>query len=428
MSIADIVIIALVALFALIGLWKGFFKTLISFFGWFVSILIAALTARVVAEALLDITAVGNFVAGGGEGFSLFKIFKGILPPALSELPATATADEITAALGSGVVGAILKPFIGLLTSTTNAANSVGDGIALSLAGGVFEVVVGIGMFIVCRILMTLFTMFAKSLINPDKKKGFLGRIGGFVLGAVRGALLCAILLVVIGFLTPFEFMNPVTAEIDKGVLAKPIAQQVYTLSGRITSHQNYYDKLLEIYRRTTHETTEEEAAVIDFFENALVDNGGIYNKQLFGEDSDRYDVIVNGLKGKFTTAASDIKSGKLSGKADKIAELAQAVKAAGEETASGAMYAAFEKFATDLDRYHKAEDPNDKYTIENELDAQLTTIQNLLNDETPFKELFGEVKFTEEAEPKPEPTPEPEPTEPPAVEEQSYVFEEVAA
>ncbi len=410
MSIADIVIIAIVALFALIGLAKGFFKTLISFFGWFISILIAALTARVVAEALLDITAVGNFVAGGGEGFSLFKLFKGILPPALSELPATATADEITAALGTGVVGSILKPFIGLLTSTTNAANSVSDGIALSLAGGVFEIVVGIGMFIVCRILMTLFTMFAKSLINPDKKKGFLGRIGGFVFGAVRGALYCAILLVVIGFLTPFQFMQPVTSEIDKGVIAKPIAQQVYTLSGRITSHQNYYDKLLEIYRRTTHETTEDEVAVSGFFDEALVDNGGIYEKQLFG-DSDRYDVIINGLKGKFEAASNDIKGGKLADKADKIAELAQAVKAAGEETPSGAIYAAFEKFTGDLDRYHKAEEAADKNAIENELDAQLETIQRLLNDETPFKELFGEIRFTEESQPEPDPVPTPEPT-----------------
>ena len=31
MSIADIVIIVLVALMALIGLWKGFFKTLVTF-------------------------------------------------------------------------------------------------------------------------------------------------------------------------------------------------------------------------------------------------------------------------------------------------------------------------------------------------------------------------------------------------------------
>lgn len=417
MSIADIVIIAVVALFALIGLAKGFFKTLISFFGWFISILIAALTARVVAEALLDIEAVGNIVAGGGEGFSLFSLFKGLLPDGLKALPAAATAEQITEALGTGVVASILKPFISLLTSTTNAANTVADGIALSLAGGVFEIVVGIGMFIVCRILMTLFTMFAKSLINPDKKKGFLGRIGGFVLGAARGALYCAILLVVVGFLTPFTFMEPVTAEIDKGVLAKPIAQQVYTLSGRITSHENYYNKLLEIYRRTTHEITEDEQAVADFFAGALVDSGGIFEKQLFGEEEGRYDAVVNGLKSKFAAAASDIRSGKVSANADKIAELAQAVKAADGENESGAIYAAFESFTDALDRYNKAED-EDKSAIESELDARLSAIQTLLNDETPFKELFGEISFYEEAEPEPE-TPDPEEEE----EEQSYVI-----
>ena len=55
MSYIDIAIIVIVALGALIGLWRGFFKTLISFFGWFVSFLIAMFITQPIAGALLDV-------------------------------------------------------------------------------------------------------------------------------------------------------------------------------------------------------------------------------------------------------------------------------------------------------------------------------------------------------------------------------------
>lgn len=281
MSIADIVIIVVVALMALIGLWKGFFKTVISFCGWFVSMLIAVLTARVVAEALLDIDAVGNFVAGAGEGVSLFTLFKRMLPDKLLALKAGATEAEITKALGESVVASLVSPFIGVLRGEmiASSALTVGDGIALGMAGGLFEVIVGFALFIVLRIIMTLLVMFLKSLIDKDKKQGMLSRLGGFAFGAVRGTLYCAVLLLIVGFMTPFSFMQSLTAEIDKGVLARPIATQVYALSGKISSNENYYNKLVLLTGNAELPPTDnkgeteskEEQSVRDFAQKALV-------------------------------------------------------------------------------------------------------------------------------------------------------------
>lgn len=397
MAITDIVIIVIVALFALIGLWKGFFKTLISFFGWFIAMLIAVLTARVVAEALLDIPAVGKFVVGS-DGFSLFGALKNMLPEGLMALPAGATEAEIAGALGDGVVASLLKPFTKLLTEmgTTASAATVGDGIGIALSGGLFEVMVGIGMFIVCRIVMTLFTLFFKSLIDKDKKMGVLTRLGGFLFGAVRGTLYCAILLVAVGFLTPFQFMQPVTADIDKGVLAKPIAQSVYTLSGKITSHENYFNKLLELAGLKDSAPVEEDedaTKVKDFLTNAAVDNGGLFGKQLIGgEGRDRYNAWTQGLISHMQTAAAKIANGDYDSQQESMAALAEAVKAGGEAEQAGLIYSTFEALADVLDRYNKCDD-TEMDALETEVEVSFANIKYAL-DNTPYSNMFGEVQF----------------------------------
>lgn len=396
MSIADIVIIVVVALMALIGLWKGFFKTVISFCGWFVSMLIAVLIARVVAEALLDIEAVGNFVAGTGEGVSLFTLFRGMLPDELLALKAGATEAEITTALGDGVVASLVLPFIGVLTNETIAASAltVGDGIALGMAGGLFEVIVGFALFIVLRIIMTLLVMFLKSLIDKDKKQGVLSRLGGFAFGAVRGALYCAVLLLVVGFMTPFNFMQPVTAEIDKGVLARPIATQVYALSGKISSNENYYNKLVLLTGNgelpPIDNDNEDEQAVKDFAEKALVNEGGLFGKKLFGEET-LFDDYVNGLKSTFDGAAAKIENGSINNDSA-MAVVAALVK--GDDAASaGNLYKALYVLTHDLEVYQISDDVETVLEYEQYIFIDFANIESLLSiDEC--EAIFGEVKF----------------------------------
>ncbi len=395
MSIADIVIIVLVALMGLIGLWKGFFKTLVTFCGWFVSILVAMLIARVVAEALLDVSALGNFVAGS-EGFSLFSFFKGMLPEELMALESSATEAQIRTALGDGVVAAIVSPFIGVLTNTTISASalSVGEGIALAMAGGVFEVIVGIALFIVIRIIMTLLVLFLKSLINPDKKKGVLERLGGFLLGAARGVLFSGVLLLIVGFMTPFSFMGKVTSEIDGGVLSRPIATQVYALSGKITSNENYYKKLVRItglHDEIPDGSEDENHAaedVTNFADNALVDKGGLFGKTLFGEDT-RFDPWVNGLKSTFESASANINGDAPIEKSslDKVAGLVKG----GED--AGNLYRAFYILANDLDRYHSTDDQGLLLIIENEIYTDFANIQSVMSD-SDCVAVFGNVGF----------------------------------
>lgn len=129
MSYIDIAIIGVVVLGALIGLWKGFFKTLISFFGGLVSFLVAFFLTKVIAEALLDVGAIRNFVVGSGSGWSLYSWIHGKLPP----------LDEL-----SGILATILKP---ILSVAESAGGDITVNVALLLANGIFNILVCIALF-----------------------------------------------------------------------------------------------------------------------------------------------------------------------------------------------------------------------------------------------------------------------------------------
>ncbi len=229
MSYIDIAIIAIVVLCALIGLWKGFFKTVISFFGLLVSFMAAFFLTKPVVGALLDIDAVKNFVVGGGSGFSLFGWISGKLSDITSE----------------GVLGTLLSPFIKLSESQ---GVDVHTGVSLLLANGIFSIMVCIGLFIVIRFILLLFTMFANAM-SKGKFVGALNRLLGLIFGAVKGAWHVCVLMFILSFLLGFSFMAPVRNQIDNSVIAAPVYEQVTKLSEKfITGGEDTLIKLLDLH------------------------------------------------------------------------------------------------------------------------------------------------------------------------------------
>lgn len=246
MSYLDIAFLALVVLFALVGLWKGFFKSLIGMFGWIVALLIAFFCAKPLAEWLAG-GALKGFVSGT-DGFSLYKFISGKLPAELMALPAGATAEQITAALGGGVFAAFMKPFMGLFTSGSFAesAATVGEGMALVLSNALFTLICGVALFIVARIVMSLFCHFAKSAIDSSRTLTAANRFLGFILGAARGALYACLLLFCASFLTGFGFMSGYNKELDKSTICKPVSEYVAQLPEKILNDDNWFTDLLE--------------------------------------------------------------------------------------------------------------------------------------------------------------------------------------
>lgn len=259
MSYLDIAFLALVVLFAIVGVWKGFIKSAIGMFGWIVALLIAFFCAKPLAEWLAGGVCKG--IVTGDK--SLYSFFYGKLPEAVVSLPAGASAEEISAALGSGVFAALIKPFVSLFTSSDFMATSatVGEGVALVLANTVFTLLCGIVLFIVARLLMSLFGRFASSAIDSSRALTAVNRFLGLLLGAARGALYACILLFCAGFLTGFGFMDGYNRELDKSTICKPVSEYVATLPEKILNDDDWFSDLLENAGLTEKDETPDDGA-----------------------------------------------------------------------------------------------------------------------------------------------------------------------
>ena len=90
MSILDLVLIGIVAISALIGLSKGFFKSLFSFFGWLISILMAFSLAELIANRLMGETVI-NILIGSD---SIYEFIYGILPESIKNIKIETAAES----------------------------------------------------------------------------------------------------------------------------------------------------------------------------------------------------------------------------------------------------------------------------------------------------------------------------------------------
>ena len=217
MSYIDIAIIVLIALLALVGLWKGVFKTLVGFCGGLIAMVLAVLLTKVVAYALLDVDSIAKFVCGTLYG----KI--------LSFLPAKGSESGILSMIVTPIYAKIAS-YAGFESLPAETSRQAG---ALMLSYGIFSVIVCIGLFIVFRILMILFTMFLNSL-SKGGKPGGVSRLFGFLVGAIRGFAYSVIALMILGYLVAIPQLAGVGAQIENSVIAKPVTQTVRSMTERL--------------------------------------------------------------------------------------------------------------------------------------------------------------------------------------------------
>lgn len=212
MSWADIVILALVALFAVIGVWKGVQKSALSLGAFIVAFLIALFLANVVAEALLNVEAIKKFVIGG-DGFSLYTWIK-------SGLNTEGASDFI--------VKNYFTPISSVIAAYKGDMSSFNP-LALYMAFTVFAAIVGVGLFIVARLLLCIVTMIIKSYIPRKKSAG--NRAFGALIGIVRGAVWAftvCIIFSTLGGLTFTSGLDKTENEFEKSVVGKPVLQFAY--------------------------------------------------------------------------------------------------------------------------------------------------------------------------------------------------------
>lgn len=405
MSYIDIAIIALVVIMGLVGLWKGFFKTFIGMFGGVIALLLAIFLAKPVAEACIDGFA-RNFVLGES---SIYSFVYNLLPEAVKNLgaPSGVTEEMIGQALGTGAFGWLLKPFAGMFIGSEIVASSatVAQGIGVLLAYGIFTVIVGIALFIIARLVMTLFTMFAKSFSRGGKPSG-LSRLLGMVLGAARGALYACVLLLMASFLTGFPGMAGYNAELEKSVIAKPVNEYVIKIPEKLFNDGDLFNKLLDRAgfsvsdkgdeeQPETHTMTQVEEALKGDFEDLLNPDRTAH---LYGN---KYDAYIRALSDYNNAAASKIAAeGIGAGETEQQKGAAlHALLSIGEGEARSDLYAAYVSLTANVSVYNGSYadlDEGQKAEREAAIEAALATIRAQYGS-SGITALFGELVYPSE-------------------------------
>jgi len=235
LPIIDIILIAVVAIGAIFGLWKGFFKSIISLFGWVVSLIVAILLARTVASFLLDIPAISRMVLGGGEGWSLAGMIESWLPASLQNIPAgEATGAVIEEAMGSGIWARILTPLIDALVGAVAAESGLMlcQLVGVILANNIFIIFVGAGLMVALRVVMILFTKIAEKL-RKNKVIRAADRLGGFFVGIAKSCVYIFMAFFALSFVIASDFMTPVRNHIDNTVITRRVSNGVFLVIDR---------------------------------------------------------------------------------------------------------------------------------------------------------------------------------------------------
>ena len=251
MAISDIIVIALIALFGVIGVLIAVKKSLLSLAAFIVAFAVAFFMSNVIAEAMLNVGAIRFFVIGN-DGWSLYSWINGGLGESLDKHYPIDLAtlemmpDAIPTALGTNFYAPIFE-IVGKFTYS--AQFTIGQGVSLYLAFLMFSTIIGIGLFIVVRLILIVVTTIIKAFFGKTKtgaQRGF-----GLVAGMVQGLVVSIALLIAlsaVGGLTFVGAFDSISSDIESSVIAKHVSNWAYAIrNGAHLPDENMYGRIVEL-------------------------------------------------------------------------------------------------------------------------------------------------------------------------------------
>lgn len=205
--IIDIVIIAVLVIFGIIGLKKGLLKSVLSLFSWVVCVVIAFMTAKYVAGWLNGIynfsSLIGNSIAKSLNKSNEF------FAQSINIYEASGK-DALINAIPNDING-MLKQLIKVVFSNTqvdmSSSETIGSVVGSSLGHICMVVIAGILVFIVLKIAVALLSKLFEN-IEKTKILGGLNKILGLVLGLLKGAFIIAVVNCIAVALTLIPAVN----------------------------------------------------------------------------------------------------------------------------------------------------------------------------------------------------------------------------
>lgn len=223
----DILIVVILALVAIVGLYRGFLKTMLGFVNSFVSFIIAIFLARPIAKLLGLIPKIGGGIA---NYFSTKFSAIGNLGEALAE--DTAVSEIISQ--NAGIKGFFKWIFNLVAGKSTISAGEVPANYFGNLVGSVVLILIGfIVAFILVRIIVAILGRLFKKL-NDIKIVNAADKTLGFMFGAIEGFLIIGLVLLVVSIL-PFV-SDKIGSALESTTIAKTFIRWIKNILEFISS------------------------------------------------------------------------------------------------------------------------------------------------------------------------------------------------
>jgi uncharacterized membrane protein required for colicin V production len=222
LNLVDLIIIAILAVFGILGLKRGFFLSIIKIASFFVSILIAIKLYPLLSKVIRKTVFYVNVKAAIINNLILKK----------KELDPTGGANQTSGnIIDSLPLPEFLKSFLekGTASAAQGYAELV-DQISTELANLVCDIISVIILFIAAKLVFILLGFLFKGIAKlPIFKQ--LDKVGGFALGAVEGLLMIYILLAVLTITSANPKMEKILNAVDNSLIGHRMYQNNFIVS-----------------------------------------------------------------------------------------------------------------------------------------------------------------------------------------------------
>lgn len=281
----DVAIIAILVIFGLIGLRKGFFKSVLSLFSTLVILIISIFGASYLAKLINKIYDFTGLIAG--------KLCTGIasMDPFYSQaIPEGVSGKDLVNSIPASTNG-FLKKLMSYVLEPLSASDvqgaTVADIVSGAFASIIMLIISAIILFILIKIIIAIISRLFDN-ITRNRVFGAANKLCGLGFGVVKGGLIVVLFAFVLTLLTVIPAVNTKLSPIiqDNTKLARPIYNytdefvEKHVVDGKIV--QKWIDNLWENkYKDRGNDTTTPEVVpdgtLEKPYEISIVENEGVY-------------------------------------------------------------------------------------------------------------------------------------------------------
>jgi uncharacterized membrane protein required for colicin V production len=245
----DVVIIAMLVIFGLIGFRKGFFKSVLSLFSTLVVLIISILCAGYLANLINKIYDFTGLIAEALHGgiASMGAFYSETIPAGISGKDIVSSIPASTNGFLKKLMSYVLEP----LSAADIEGLTVAEIVSGSFASIIMLLICAIVLFILIKVIIALATRLFDN-ITRNRVLGAANKLGGFAFGATKGFLIVLVFVVALTFLTVIPAVNTKITPIiqDNTKVAKPIYNytdefiEKHVIDGKVV--QKWIDNLWE--------------------------------------------------------------------------------------------------------------------------------------------------------------------------------------